>query len=110
MFPKRLNELDAPNTPGAALKDLGMPDNRETGRGLNNRAENSHQPFRRREHAMLRFRRMGSLQKFVAVHSSIHNHFNLERGLKQNGFGKAEAGSFSSVSTRRGECGLQRLA
>ena len=30
---------------------------------------------------MLRFRRMGSLQKFVAVHSSIHNHFNLERGL-----------------------------
>jgi putative transposase len=66
---------------GAALKDLGMPDDRETGRWLNNWAENSHQPFRRRERAMLRSRQMGSLQKLVAVHSSIHNHFNAERGL-----------------------------
>ena len=74
---------------GAALKDLGMPDDRETGRWLNNRAENSHQPFRRRERAMLRFRRMGSLQKFVAVHSSIHNHFNLERGLSSRDSFKA---------------------
>jgi putative transposase len=66
---------------GAALKDLGQPDNRETGHWLNNRAENSHQPFRRRERAMLRFRRMRSLQKFAAVHSSIHNLFNAERAL-----------------------------
>jgi putative transposase len=66
---------------GAALKDLGLPDDRETGRWLNNRAENSHQPFRRRERAMLRFRRMRSLQTFVAVHSSIHNLFNAERSL-----------------------------
>ncbi len=65
----------------AALKDLGLPDDRETGRWLNNRAENSHQPFRRRERAMLRFRRMRSLQKFAAVHSSIHNLFNAERAL-----------------------------
>jgi putative transposase len=66
---------------GAGLKDLGMPDDRETGRWQNNRAENSHLPFRRRERAMLRFRRMRSLQKFAAVHASIHNHFNQERGL-----------------------------
>jgi putative transposase len=66
---------------GAALKDLGLPDERETGQWLNNRAENSHQPFRRRERAMLRFRRMRSLQKFAAVHSSIHNLFNAERIL-----------------------------
>ena len=66
---------------GAALKDMGMPDDRQTGRWLNNRVENSHQPFRRRERAMLRFRRMQSLQKFVAVHSSVHNHFNQERAL-----------------------------
>ena len=46
---------------GAGLKDLGMPDDRETGRWLNNRAENSHLPFRRQERAMLRFRRMRSL-------------------------------------------------
>jgi putative transposase len=66
---------------GAALKVLGAVDKRETGRWLNNRAENSHQPFRRRERAMLRFRRMRSLQKFAAVHGSIHNHFNQERTL-----------------------------
>jgi putative transposase len=60
---------------GAALKVLGAIDKRETGRWLNNRAENSHQPFRRRERAMLRFRQMRSLQKFAAVHGSIHNQF-----------------------------------
>ena len=37
--------------------------------------------FRRREHAMLGFRRMRSLQKFVTVHSSVYNHFNLRRPL-----------------------------
>ena len=66
---------------GAALKDLGAPDLQETGRWANNRAENSHQPFRRRERAMLRFRRMRTLQKFASVHASVHNHFNLERTL-----------------------------
>jgi putative transposase len=66
---------------GAALKALGAIKKRETGRWLNNRVENSHQPFRRRERAMLRFRRMRSLQKFAAVHGSIHNHFNQERTL-----------------------------
>ncbi len=66
---------------GAALKAIGAIGKRETGRWLNNRAENSHQPFRRRERAMLRFRRMRSLQKFAAVHGSIHNHFNQERTL-----------------------------
>ena len=66
---------------GAALRDFGLPDDREIGCWLNNRAENSHQLFRRRERAMLRFRRTRSLQKFVAVHSSDHNHFNQERAL-----------------------------
>lgn len=66
---------------GAAMKVIGNADRQETGRWLNNRAENSHQPFRRRERAMLRFRRMRSLQKFAAVHSSIYNHFNQERHL-----------------------------
>lgn len=52
---------------GAALKDLGRGDDREMGRWANNRAENSHLPFRRRERAMLRFRRMRTLQKFASV-------------------------------------------
>jgi len=66
---------------GAAMKVVGNADKQETGRWLNNRAENSHQPFRRRERAMIRFRRMRTLQKFVSVHASVHNHFNQERHL-----------------------------
>ena len=66
---------------GAAMKVIGNVDKQEVGRWKNNRAENSHLPFRRRERAMLRFRRMRSLQKFVSAHSSIHNHFNQERHL-----------------------------
>lgn len=61
---------------GAALKDMGRGDDREMARWANNRAENSREPFRRRERAMLRFRRMRTLQKFVSVHASINNHFN----------------------------------
>jgi putative transposase len=67
---------------GAALKDVGRGDDREMGRWLNNRAENSHLPFRRRERAMLRFRRMRTLQKFASVHASVHNHFPAERHLQ----------------------------
>jgi putative transposase len=66
---------------GAALKVIGNAERQETGRWLNNRGENSHQPFRRRERAMLRFRKMRSLQKFVTVHASVHIHFNQERSL-----------------------------
>ena len=65
----------------AALRELGATDRQSTGRWLNNRVENSHLPLRRRERAMLRFRRMQSLQKFAAVHSSVYNHFNHERSL-----------------------------
>ena len=66
---------------GATLKEIGAGDRQETGRWLNNRAENSHLPFRRRERAMLRFRRMRSLQKFASVHAFVSNHFNSERSL-----------------------------
>jgi putative transposase len=66
---------------GAAMKVIGNADRQETGRWQNNRAENSHLPFRRRERAMLRFRQMRSLQKFVSVHASVQNHFNQERHL-----------------------------
>ena len=66
---------------GAALKDLGKSDLQSSGRWLNNRAENSHLPFRRRERAMLRFRRMRSLQMFAAVHAAVYNLFNRERHL-----------------------------
>jgi len=64
---------------GAAMKVIGNEVRQATGRWLNNRAENSHQPFRRRERAMTKFRNVKSLQKFVSAHASIHNHFNQER-------------------------------
>lgn len=66
---------------GAALRELATSDRQETGRWKNNRVENSHLPFRRRERAMPRFHRMRSLQKVASVHASAHNHFNQERSL-----------------------------
>ena len=65
----------------SAMNEIGNADRQEVGRRLNNRAENSHQPFRRRERAMQRFRSMKTLQKFSAVHAQVHNHFNQERHL-----------------------------
>ncbi len=66
---------------GAAMKVIGNAADQECGRWLNNRAENSHQPFRRREGAMAKFRSPATLQKFASVHASVHNHFNQERHL-----------------------------
>ena len=65
----------------SAMRELGNESRREMGRWLNNRAENSHLPFRRRERVMQRFRRMKSLRKFASVHANIHNHFNSDRHL-----------------------------
>jgi putative transposase len=65
----------------AAMKVIGNAERQETGRWLNNRAENSHQPFRRRERAMAKFRSAKSLQKFASIHASVHNHFNQQRSL-----------------------------
>jgi putative transposase len=65
----------------AAMRELGNEGRREMGRWLNNRVENSHLPFRRKERVMQRFRRMKSLQKFASVHANVHNHFNSERHL-----------------------------
>jgi len=83
---KRHGPVEAITTDGlrsykAAMTELGNEAKQEIGRWANNRVENSHLPFRRRERAMLRFRQMKSLQKFASVHANVHNHFNLERHL-----------------------------
>ena len=65
----------------AAMTELGNVQRQEIRRWANNRAECSHLPVRRRERAMLRFRRMKTLQKFTSVHASLHNHFSSERHL-----------------------------
>jgi len=64
-------------------KELGCADKQVTQPWANNGVENSHLPFRRREGAMLRFRRMHSLQKFAAIHASFYNLFNSQRSLSK---------------------------
>src|SRR5579875_3345563 len=83
---KRHGSAEAITTDGlrsyrAAMNELGNAEKQEIGRWANNRVENSHLPFRRRERAMLRFRQMKTLQKFASVHANVHNLFNLERHL-----------------------------
>ncbi len=65
----------------AAMKELGCQNKQEAGGRLNNRAENSHLPFRRREYAMQGFRKEETLQKFTSIHAQLYNHFNGERHL-----------------------------
>lgn len=66
----------------AALSYLGITRREDTAKWPNNRAENSHQSFRR-ERSMQRFRSDLTLQKFVSIHATIHNHFNLDRHLSR---------------------------
>ncbi|WP_416915419.1 MAG: IS6 family transposase [Roseicyclus sp.] len=87
---------------GAAMRDIGNANRQETGRWLNNRAENSHLPFRRRERAMLRFRRMRSLQLFASVHASVTNHFNADRSLSSRPWFKANRSA--ALAEWRGLC------
>jgi putative transposase len=68
----------------AAMNEIGVAAERhEVGARLNNLAENSHQPFRRRERAMQRFRGLKTLQKFSSVHAQVHNQFDQERHRHQ---------------------------
>ena len=71
----------------AAMNVIGNAGAQIVGKWLNNRAENSHQPFRRREGAMSKFRDIKTLQKFAAVHASTFNldrHLNSRSVYKQN--------------------------
>lgn len=65
----------------SALRELGLSHRHETGGRKNNRAENSHQPVRRRERSSIGFTSPGSTQRFLAIHAAVYNHFNVQRHL-----------------------------
>ncbi|WP_445503334.1 IS6 family transposase [Microvirga sp. G4-2] len=65
----------------AAKRELGLSACHEQGLRKNNRAENSHQVVRRRERKMQGFKSAGSAQRFLTMHSAVHNTFNLQRHL-----------------------------
>ena len=64
---------------GAAKREVMPGVEHRQHKGLNNRAENSHQPTRRRERQMKRFKSAGQAQRFLAAHDQINNLFHLRR-------------------------------
>ena len=65
----------------SAFRRLRLTCLHERGIRKNNRAENSHQAVRRREHKMQRFKSARSAQRFLSMHATVHNTFNLQRHL-----------------------------
>src|SRR3954453_22586096 len=64
---------------GAAKREIMPGVEHRQHKGLNNRAENSHQPTRRRERQMKRFKSPGQAQRFLSAHDQINNLFHLRR-------------------------------
>lgn len=60
---------------GAARREIAPGLEHRAHKGLNNRAKNSHVPFRKRERQMQSFRSPGGLQRFVSVFSNFRNLF-----------------------------------
>ena len=75
-IPKRII-TDKLRSYGAAKREVAPGLKHWSHKGLNNRAENSHLPFRKRERAMQGYRSPGGLQRFVATHSAIRNCFSV---------------------------------
>ena len=64
---------------GAAKREIMPSVEHRSHKGLNNRAENSHLPFRRRERILQRFKSARHLQRFVSIHDPVQNLFHIPR-------------------------------
>src|SRR2546425_10527718 len=80
-FVPKLLVTDKLRSYGSAFRQLQLTCPHEQGLRKNNRAENSHQPVRRRERKMQRFKSARSAQRFLNMHAAVHNTFNLQRHL-----------------------------
>ena len=80
-FAPRLLVTDKLRSYASAFRRLRLTCPHEQGLRQNNRAENSHQPVRRRAHKMQRFKSVRSAQRFLGMHAAVHNTFNLQRHL-----------------------------
>jgi len=80
-FVPKLLVTDKLRSYGSAFRQLQLTCPHEQGLRQNNRAENSHQPVRRRERKMQRFKSARSAQRFLSLLAAVHNTFNLQRHL-----------------------------
>ena len=85
--PRRVVTDKLPSYP-PAFRALGLTAEHVHSHRANNRAENSHQPVRRRERKMQRFKSPGSAQHFLSIHSATYNTFFHQRHLNRRPFYK----------------------
>lgn len=84
----------------AALRSLGLQAEHDRGLRANNRAENSHQPVRRRERKMQRFKSAATTQRFLSIHAATYNTFYHQRHLlNRPTFKQLRSGSFEAWTT-----------
>ena len=79
MRPPRVMITDKLASYGAAKREIMLGIEHRKHKGLNNRAENSHQPTRRRERQMKQFKSAGQAQRFLSAHDQINNLFHFRR-------------------------------
>src|SRR3712207_3276123 len=92
--PRRI-VTDSLRSYGAAKREVLPEARHRTSRYLNNRAENSHRPTRRRERQMQRFKSPGQAQRFLFGHAFIHGHFHPRRHLMSAAhYGRVRAEAF----------------
>ena len=77
IIPPRVMITDKLRSYGAARAKMGLQVEHRQHKGLNNRAENSHQPTRRRERIMKRFKSARQAQRFLTVHDQVANLFHI---------------------------------